>query len=161
MTQGKTRFIYPALIISILLLASCNRDIIYTDSVTIPEKKWLLDFNPEFSAEINDTLNNCDILFTLRNSSSYPFRNIFLFVTTTSPNGASITDTLEYMLADEKGKWFGKGLGELHELTLSYKPNIYFPLKGTYKFKIQHGMRVEDLNGVYDIGLRIVKTKKN
>ena len=161
MTQGKIKFIYPALIFSILLLASCNRDVLYTDSVTIPENQWLLDFNPEFSAEINDTLSNCDLLFTIRTSSSYPFRNIFLFVTTTSPIGASITDTLEYMLADEKGKWFGKGLGELHELTLSYKPNIYFPLKGTYNFKIQHGMRVEDLNGVYDIGMRIVKTKNN
>ena len=144
-----------------LLLYSCNNNVLYTDSVTIPDKQWLLDFNPGFSADITDTVSNCNILFTIRSSSSYPFRNIFLFVTTTSPNGASITDTLEYLLADEKGNWFGKGLGDIHELTVSYKKNIYFPTKGTYYFKVQHGMRTEDLKGVFDFGMRIVKTNNN
>jgi hypothetical protein len=33
-------------------------------------------------------------------------------------------------------------------------------LKGTYEFSIQHGMRIENLKGVYDIGLRIEKIRK-
>jgi gliding motility-associated lipoprotein GldH len=138
MKTGITKLIYPALIISLSILCSCDRTII--------------------SADITDTANNFNILFTIRNSSSYPFRNIFLFVTTTSPAGASITDTLEYMLADEKGNWYGKGIGDIHELTVQYKSNIYFPEKGIYSFKVQHGMRVEDLSGIYDFGIRIVKT---
>lgn len=158
MITGKIKLIYPALIFSLLFFNSCSRGIVYTESVTIPNKHWLLDFNPQFSAEITDTLSNCNILFTIRNSSSYPFRNIFLFVTATSPNGSSITDTLEYMLADEKGKWYGKGIGDVRELTVRYKSNIYFPAKGTYSFTVQHGMRSEDLEGVYDFGMRIVKT---
>jgi gliding motility-associated lipoprotein GldH len=158
MITGKKKLIFPALIFSLLLISSCDNTIIFTDSVSIPDRQWLLDFNPEFSANITDTECNCDILFTIRNSSSYPFRNIFLFVTTTSPSGASITDTLEYMLADEKGKWYGKGFGDLYELTVQYKSNIYFPAKGIYSFRVQHGMRVEDLKGVYDFGIRIVKT---
>ena len=58
-----------------------------------------------------------------------PFRNIYLFVTTTSPDGKTITDTLQYNLADEKGKWYGKGFGDIHELNLPYKSNVYFPVK--------------------------------
>jgi gliding motility-associated lipoprotein GldH len=158
MITEKIKLICPVLIFSLLLMNSCRQGIVYTESVSIPEKHWLLDFNPNFSAEINDTLSNYNILFTIRNSSSYPFRNIFLFVTATSPKGASITDTLEYLLADEKGNWFGKGIGDVHELTVRYKSNIYFPAKGTYSFKVQHGMRSEDLNGIYDFGMRIVKT---
>jgi gliding motility-associated lipoprotein GldH len=158
MTKGKTKLIYPVFILSVLLLYSCTRDIIYTDSVSIPEKIWLLDFNPRFSAGISDTVSNFNIQFTIRNSSSYPFRNIFLFVTTTSPKGVSITDTLEYNLADERGNWYGKGFGDVHELTVPYKSNIYFPAKGIYSFRIQHGMRVEDLKGVFDFGIRIVKS---
>jgi len=161
MKKGKTKLTIPALTFSLLLLFSCNSSIIFTDSAQVPDKVWQLDFNPVFSADITDTLTNCNILFTIRNGSDYSFRNLFLFVATTSPDGASITDTLEYTLADEKGNWFGKGFGDVHELTVQYKSNIYFPSKGKYIFKIQHGMRSEELKGVYDFGIRIVKTNNN
>ena len=78
-------------------------------------------------------------------------------MTTTSPDGKSITDTLEYQLADEKGRWLGKGLGDINELRLPYKTNIFFPVTGTYRIRVQHGMRAEDLKGVYDFSLRVEK----
>lgn len=143
-----------------LLLLSCNSNVIYTDSFVLAEKTWRLLDIPAFKIPITDTLNSNNVFFTIRTGSSYPFRNIYLFVTTMSPDGKSITDTLQYNLADEKGKWYGKGFGDIHELKLPYKSNVYFPLKGTYQFKIQHGMRIEDLTGVYDFGLRIEKISK-
>jgi gliding motility-associated lipoprotein GldH len=144
----------------LLLLLSCNRNVVYTNSQTMAGETWKLMDIPSFKVPISDTINSNDVIFTIRSGSSYPFRNIFLFVSTTSPDGKKITDTLQYNLADEKGKWYGRGFGDIHELNLPYKSNVYFPLKGTYEFKIQHGMRVEDLKGVYDFGLRIEKTKK-
>ena len=126
----------------------------------MPEKKWELLYTPVFKIPITDTISSHNVFFIIRTGSSYPFRNIYLFVTRTSPDGKSLTDTLQYFLADEKGKWYGKGFGDIHELDLPYKRNVYFPVKGTYQFKIQHGMRVEDLKGVYDFGLRIEKISK-
>lgn len=124
------------------------------------DKTWELMNIPSFKFPITDTIISNNILFTIRTGSSYPFRNIYLFVTTTSPDGKSISDTLQYNLADEKGKWYGKGFGDIHELILPYKSNVYFPLKGIYQLNIMHGMRVEELKGVYDIGLRIEKINK-
>jgi gliding motility-associated lipoprotein GldH len=126
----------------------------------MPGKKWELMNIPSFSVPVDDTINSHDVIFSIRTGSAYPFRNIYLFVQTTSPDGKFITDTLEYYLADEKGNWFGKGFGDIHELDLPYKSNVYFPVKGTYQFNIRHGMRIEDLNGVYDFGLRIKRTAK-
>ena len=126
----------------------------------MPQETWKLIDIPSFKVLITDTLTSNYVSFTIRNGSSYPFRNIFLFVSTTSPDGKKITDTLQYNLADEKGKWYGRGFGDIHELNLPYKSNVFFPLKGTYEFKIQHGMRIENLKGVYDIGLRIEKIRK-
>ena len=126
----------------------------------MPEKTWRLMDIPVFKIPITDTLNSNNVFFTIRTGSLYPFRNIYLFVTTTSPDGKSITDTLQYNLANEKGKWYGKGFGDIHELKLPYKSNVFFPIKGTYRFNIQHGMRIEDLKGVYDFGLRIEKFRK-
>jgi gliding motility-associated lipoprotein GldH len=145
---------------SFVVLLSCNNNVVYTDSRPMSGKKWELMYIPSFSVPIIDTLNSNNVIFTIRTGSSYPFRNIYLFVKTTSPDGKFITDTLQYYLADEKGKWYGKGFGDIHELNLPYKSNVFFPLKGIYQFNIQHGMRTEDLNGVYDFGLRIEKSRK-
>ncbi|MBK7710573.1 MAG: gliding motility lipoprotein GldH [Bacteroidales bacterium] len=160
MIKGKNRYSFISILTSFVLLISCNNSIVYTDSMPMPGKKWELMNIPAFIVNIDDTLTSNNVTFTIRTGSSYPFRNIFLFVKTISPDGKFITDTLEYNLADEKGKWFGKGFGDIHELNLPYKSNVFFPVKGTYQFSIQHGMRIEDLNGVYDFGLRIEKTGK-
>jgi gliding motility-associated lipoprotein GldH len=160
MIKGISKYSLVYILASLMLLFSCNRNVVYTDSQVMAEKTWKLPDIPAFRIPINDTLTSNNVFFTIRTGSSYPFRNIYLFVTVSSPDGKSITDTLQYNLADEKGNWFGKGLGDIHELTLPYKSNVYFPLKGTYLFKIQHGMRVEDLKGVYDFGMRIEKMSK-
>ena len=148
------------LITSLFLFCSCGRNTVFTDSVRMPGQEWTLDNVAVFTPGITDTLSFNNISFNIRTGSSYPFRNIYLFVSTTSPSGKTITDTLQYMLADEKGKWYGKGLGDIHELILPFKSNVYFPVKGKYTFAVRHGMRIETLKGVYDFGIRVEKTKK-
>jgi gliding motility-associated lipoprotein GldH len=160
MIKGKNRYSFFLILTSFLLLPSCNTNVLYTDSCIMPEKTWRLLNIPTFKISITDTVNSNNVFFTIRTGSSYPFRNIYLFVTTTSPDGKSISDTLQYSLANEKGKRYGRGFGDIHELNLPYKSNVFFPVKGTYQFKIQHGMRIEDLKGVYDFGLRIEKFRK-
>jgi len=160
MIKGINRFSFILILTFLLLLLSCKSNIVYTNSQAMADETWKLADIPTFKVPITDTLNSNNVIFFIRNGSSYPFRNIFIFVTTTSPDGKQITDTLQYNLADEKGRWYGKGAGDIHELNLPYKSNVFFPKKGTYDFKIQHGMRVENLKGVYDFGLRIEKVKK-
>ena len=160
MIKGNKRYSFFILLASFVMLLSCNNNIVYTDSAALPGKRWELMNILSFKANIDDTLSYNNVTFTIRSGSSYPYRNIYLFVKTVSPDGSSITDTLEYFLADEKGKWYGRGFGDVHELNLPYKSNVFFPVKGIYQFNVQHGMRTEDLNGVYDFGLRIEKSRK-
>jgi gliding motility-associated lipoprotein GldH len=160
MIKRINRYAFVLILNLLLLLSSCNSKVLYTESFVMPEKTWALMNTPVFTVPVSDTINSNNVIFTIRTGSSYPFRNIYLFVTTTSPDGKSITDTRQYNIADEKGKWYGKGFGDIHELSLPYKSNVYFPLKGSFQFKIQHGMRIEDLKGVYDFGLRVEKISK-
>jgi gliding motility-associated lipoprotein GldH len=150
----------PVFAIVILLFSSCDRNVIFSDSVAMKKNDWNLMNALSFNVPVEDTINSNNVYFTIRTGSSYPFRNIYLFVTTVSPEGKTVTDTLQYYLADEKGKWYGKGFGDINELNLPYKSNVYFPVKGTYHFKVRHGMRAEDLKGVYDFGMRVEKIKK-
>jgi len=156
MIKGTNRYI-PILFL-IILTSSCGRNVVFTDSEAMSGKTWKFADIPSFRIPVKDTINSNNIFFIIRTGSSYPYRNIYLFITTTAPDGKSITDTLRYDLADGKGNWYGKGFGDIHELKLPYKSNVFFPVSGTYQIDIQHGMRIEDLKGVYDFGLRVEKT---
>jgi len=159
MTRKTNKCISLFVVVAALFIISCNGNITYTENHSMKDKMWHLMDIKSFDVQITDTTALSDIFFTIRTGSDYPFRNIFLFVSTSAPDGKNLTDTLEYYLADDKGVWYGKGFGDIRELKLPYKSNIYFPIKGEYKFKVQHGMRIENLKGVYNICLRIEKTK--
>ncbi len=160
MKKGLNKYSFSLILTSLILLSACSSNVVYTDSRAMNKNTWNLLNIVTFKVPVKDTLKSNNVIFTIRTGSSYPFRNIYFFVTTISPDGKSLTDTLQYNLADEKGKWFGNGFGDIHELNLPYKSNVYFPVKGIYQFNIQHGMRTEDLKGVYDIGLRVEKISK-
>jgi gliding motility-associated lipoprotein GldH len=148
------------LIFLILLLSSCGKNVVFTDSVSMKGNTWGVSDVASFDFQVKDTVTSNSIFFIIRTGTSYPYRNIYLFVTTTAPGGNSITDTLQYDLADAKGNWYGKGFGDIHELDLPYKTNIFFPSSGSWQIRVQHGMRIEDLKGVYDFGLRVEKNMK-
>ncbi|MEZ5012245.1 MAG: gliding motility lipoprotein GldH [Bacteroidales bacterium] len=149
-----------AMMLTILLVVSCGEKTVFTGVKMMPPEGWSIYNQVIFPVSVTDTLNPNDVLLTIRNNSEYPYRNIFLFVTTTSPQGYSLRDTVEIYLADEKGAWQGKGLGDIHDLTFPLRTNVIFPYQGTYQFRIEQGMRTEDLAGIMDVGLRIVKKEK-
>ena len=72
--------------------------------------------------------------------------------------GGQSAPGLDSHLADEKGKWLGKGFGYIRDNRIPYKRNIRFPFKGYYKFEIKQAMRTDDLKGISSIGVRIEKS---
>jgi gliding motility-associated lipoprotein GldH len=83
--------------------------------------------------------------------------NLYMFITTTAPSGHSIVDTVEVVLADDKGKWLGSGLGDIWDLQQPYKQNVRFAQRGSYSFEFEQAMRVERLPFILDVGLRVEK----
>ena len=67
------------------------------------------------------------------------------------------------VLANPAGKWIGHHpwyiLEKQWESTILFKRNIRFPKAGTYHFKLQHGMRTDQVDDVGSVGLSIVKSK--
>jgi aryl-alcohol dehydrogenase-like predicted oxidoreductase len=58
---------------------------------------------------------------------------------------------MEFTLQDERGKWNGKGLGDIYEYQLQYKPRIKFKQKGIYTFSLEQNMRDEVLAAVQQL----------
>lgn len=142
-----------------LLLVSCDPTRVYDENMEVPGQEWNKSDAMVFSPEINDSTLVYNVFLNVRNTGSYSYNNIFLFITTTSPGGQWIKDTLEIPLANSRGKWLGSGIGDLYFNRQLFKYNVRFPTSGVYTFKIAHGMRDIDLKGVRDIGLRLEKAE--
>ncbi len=141
-------------------MVSCGSNDLYNRSVSLPNSGWYKDEAVRFDVKVNDTLSNYDFYVNLRNSTSYRYSNLFLFLTTKLPNGNTTRDTIEILLADNSGKWIGKGWGNIKESKVTLKKNLRFPLKGDYRFFIQQAMRVDTLKGIKDVGLELSSSEE-
>ena len=139
---------------------SCGNLAMYDRVVDMPGEQWNRDSVLTFEVPVTDTTNAYDILFCNRITGQYPYSNMFLFITITAPDRTHQTDTLECLLADKRGKWLGRGFGNVWSNSVTYKHNIIFPTSGTYTFYIEQAMRIEDLQHVLDAGLKIEKANK-
>lgn len=148
------RVLLPALAV-ILLLSSCGRNTMYSGIVKMNDAEWSMYDPAGFACTVDDTTGSYNVNLSVRTSTEYPYRNLYLFVITTFPSGTTLTDTVQGILTDEKGEWLGRGAGDIREAVIPYKSNVFFPEAGEYHFRVIHGMRDTVLTGVYDIGMKI------
>jgi len=142
-----------------LLITGCSGNVVFQDSKALPSYGWDKDSVVVFNYMATDTSGTYDIIVDVRNDGNYRYQNFWLFVNSISPDSIEYKDTLECVLADNYGKWIGKGGGSLrlYHLPVSFMPEIKFPKSGVYRFELIQGMREDTLVGIHDIGLRIIK----
>jgi gliding motility-associated lipoprotein GldH len=155
---GRILIAIPVMVI-LFISQACDSRRIFDENSEIPEGIWDKNKIIQFSVNVTDTISTHNIYINVRNASGYPFSNLYLFITTHSPKGGVLHDTVELTLADEKGKWFGNGLGDLWDNQIPYKMNVKFPNKGIYHFEYVQGMRNLKLPCIMDVGLRVERTK--
>jgi gliding motility-associated lipoprotein GldH len=152
------QFFNCILILSLIAgLISCDRKRVFESYKELDSKGWNKDSIVVFNVAITDTIKNHNLLVNIRNKGTYPYSNIYLFMTIGAPDGTSRTDTVEFTLAEPSGRWKGSGIGGLHDNQILYRNSVSFPKKGIYKFEIKQGMRDNVLPGIRDVGIRIEK----
>lgn len=147
------------ILIFYLLFLSCDSARIYEENKKIKEGLWHQDDSVPFTVSINDSTLSYNMYVNIRNTGSYQFSNLFLFITTKLPNGQVAEDTLECTLADNEGRWLGSGLGDIWDNQFLLKKDFRFPLTGKYIFEIKQGMRVNPLPFIVDVGIRVEANK--
>jgi gliding motility-associated lipoprotein GldH len=119
---------------------------------TIDETLWGKGDIYSFTFQVNDTITLYDIALKVRSDNLYPYQNLWVFCSEMQPFAPSRLDTLECMLADDFGKWYGKGI-VLHQLSFPIRTGYRFPIKGQYTFSFRQAMRNDSLRGIREIGL--------
>jgi gliding motility-associated lipoprotein GldH len=154
----KKTIFYITLLLIVTAFVSCDRKRVFEAYKTLDEKGWNKDSIVVFHFPLTDTTRNHNLYVNIRNKGTYGYSNLWLFLSIGSPDGKTVTDTVEFSLAEPNGRWKGSGIGDLHDNQILYKKSVFFPKKGNYTFSIKQGMRDNVLQGIRDIGLRIEKT---
>lgn len=147
------------LILSGMLLVSCDSTVIFEENRPIAGSVWKATEPAHFEFEITDTITLHNFYVNLRNGENYPYSNIYFFIDMEFPNGKKAIDTVECFVADKTGKWLGTGVGDIHDNRFLYQHGKQFPMAGLYKIDIRQGMRTDQLEGIYDVGFRLSRTK--
>ena len=154
-------------LVGVVTMVSCDDSIVQSDFKATTNGYWNKDSVVEFNFSGLDTLQTHQMFINIRNDNTFPYSNLFLIAAMEYPNGDTVIDTLEYLMAQPDGTWLGKGYGSIKENKLWYKENIVFPSSGVYTLRLSHAMRkngnVEgdvNIEGITDVGFEIVKSNE-
>lgn len=147
-------FIGMICIAALSLMTACKNDVVYSQFFPISSEKWHSDSILRFDYSIPDTTENYTMKIYVRHTELYPYQNMWLFV------GDSLQqDTIEFMMADERGRWLGDKNNGVYERPFLFGKNLHYADTGAYYLTVQHGMRDTLLRGIMDIGVEIEKSE--
>ena len=145
----------------LLSFSSCSSDkVVFQNYKAFNKNQWYADSVVKFSFLNTDTINQHEIELKIRHTVDYEYRNLFLFY----QNEIKI-DTIEVLLADKRGRWYGKGVGDIREVSVIID-RLKFNNKKEIKYVLEQAMRygkkekISRLQNLNSIGLRIIKKNK-
>lgn len=142
-----------------LLWGGCDRSMVFDQSVSVKGRSWHRAVQYPFLVTIEDTVSAYNLYINLRHTGDYPYANLFLFLHSSLPDGRTATDTLELVLADARGKWYGSGLGDLLCYRVPYKRGVQMSQSGVYQFSIEQAMRNQALPAIVNVGFRVERAQ--
>ena len=151
-------FFASCFILLLLSFYSCDKAIMFEENKHISNSEWKAGDTVFFSFSVTDSMQAYDFGFNVRNTTSYSYQNLFLFITAWYPDGSWSRDTAECILAAADGKWLGKGNGKIRDSQFLFRKNVHFRRSGNYTIGINQAMRTDNLKGISDIGIRITKS---
>lgn len=143
------------LFLVMMLLSSCKHRTLYNSFYSMPMNGWHQDSVLCYAVDMS-AAGCCDVLLTVRHTMDYPYQNLWLFVDEYVDSVLIQQDTVEAMLADDYGRWLGNGYYR-YELSLLYDEDYCFSESSQYTFSIRQGMRSDWLQGITDVGLKVIR----
>jgi hypothetical protein len=142
-------------IVSALLLVACDQNRLYETNLPIADQKWDYKDVKTYTLAVKDTATRYNVYINIRHSFQYEWRNIYVQVGTTLPDGKRLEKRVNLALSEADGKWFGSCLGDNCDLPIMIQHDAKFPQVGSYTFTIRQDMRTNPLPLIKSVGLRV------
>ena len=130
----------------LLLITSCTGHNRFHSYLPVNKDGWKRTDTLCFHAAPIDTNRNCmEISLGIRHTHKYPYRDIWLSIG---------KDTLHIDLADEQGRWKGKGIGDMRLVQQEASISLT-DMDSCGTIRIHHIMQHDPLPGISDIGIEV------
>jgi gliding motility-associated lipoprotein GldH len=146
----------------VLLLIACDSSRVYELNNEFENRIWIADSTQNFAFNITDSTSAYNLYYNLRNSASYPFRNIYVRYSLKDSSGNVLqTDLVNGQLFESiSGKPLGEGLGDVFDHQFSILEEYSFPGTGLYTIELNQYMRRDTLPEILAVGVRVEKAMK-
>ncbi|MEM8967892.1 MAG: gliding motility lipoprotein GldH [Bacteroidota bacterium] len=150
-------FLFFLVVIFSLTLSSCDENRLYEENVNFDQKAWAADSLPVFRFQVDDSAQPYNIYWNVRNTVSYPFRNLYLTYYLEDTMGNVIQEDLYQMdlFEPRTGKPYGSGLGDIFSHQILALPGYQFDTAGMYQIRLQQYMRRDTLPEILSVGVRV------
>jgi len=145
--------IFTSSIIFILLFSCESENTLYH---SFPDSSWTSQDDIKFDISTEDSTQVRTSNISIRHSTSYKYQNIIFFLHHSFKENLISTDTINFDLAEDDGKWIGLGKSNIREFTTTIlTPKTY--QNGIQSFSLELAMRdnnskeIEKLNSISDI----------
>ena len=144
----------------ILFMVSCQETGLYEKVVFMPEQAWAYKNKPSFTFEISDTSSSYQLYFLLRHADAYEYKNLWVNISSQLPGDSVFKDQQFEIPLATSTRWLGSGMDDIYDhRVLLYKDPVRFARPGKYTVVFRQDMRVDPLNHIFNVGIRLEKVK--
>lgn len=122
----------------------------YSEYHTLGEDGWRYGELLRYEFTPQDSLVTGDLALSLRHTNDYIYSNIFLEVTI-ADSISTVRDTLAITLADDFGRWKGRGIGTDFQVSDTIAKDITY--RRPVEISVRHIMRDEILKDIEQVGI--------
>jgi len=152
-----------ALCIAAMVLSACDDTRTYEQISDFENRQWISTDKPQFEFIIKDINQRYNLYSDIRNSVSYPYSRFFFTYYLQDSTGADLQKRLvtEFLFDAKTGKPYGKsGIGDLYDHRFLLLENYQFQYEGKYRVVFEQFMRMDTLQGIMSVGLRVERAEK-
>lgn len=148
------------LLVGVFFIFSCDDDVYYKQAIDIENAAWSYSEILDFEFEIRDTSAYFDLVLDVKHDVDFTYENTYVKITTVFPSGEQVTDQVSLQLADELDQWEGDCSGNLCRVSIILQNNVFFKEAGSYKLAVEQFNRVDPLQGIQSMELKIISVEK-
>ena len=139
------------------IMGGCSSHTTHRAYHSFAHEEWKMQDTISLNVTPTDSLADYTLDIEIRNSNNYPYEDLPISIICTEGDSLLLlNDTLLLNLADEYGRWKGKGIGGLYQ-TEYHAGKLHIMHAGRHCIRISHLLPDTLLKGISDIGIRIGK----
>lgn len=151
-------FLIP-LFLTLLSLIGCGKSYFFSEITPILGETWTYANILEFEVNVEDLDAKYNLLLDITHDADFRYQNVYIKFHVTDPTGRETITQVPVDLANKGGVWFGDCDDEWCHLEGFLQKELKFSEGGKYVFKLEQYMRIESLEGIQSVGLKVEKIK--